>query len=139
LTLTDLVLKSLDGDARGGGEDTGDGGQPPGIPDGPGGEDAPGEVPPEVPGEVPPEVPPEAPPEVPPGEQPTTLQTGGHTITNRTREALGLSREEAKQAMEGLKEDILQGAAHHQHKILSNGDVVDSNTGELLGNLFDYL
>jgi len=41
LTLTDLVLKSLDGDARGGGEDTGDGGQPPGIPDGPGGEDAP--------------------------------------------------------------------------------------------------
>ena len=41
--------------------------------------------------------------------------------------------------MEGLKKDLGQGANHHQHKILDNGDVLDSNTDELLGNLFEYL
>jgi len=70
---------------------------------------------------------------------PKALQTGGHTITSRTRKALGMTRGEAKHAMEGLKKDLGQGASHHQHKIMDNGDVLDSNTGDWLGNLFDYL
>ncbi|MCA8985894.1 MAG: hypothetical protein KDA76_19430 [Planctomycetaceae bacterium] len=70
---------------------------------------------------------------------PKVLQTGGHTITNRTRQALGLTQDEAKRAMEGLKRDLGQGASHHQHKILDNGDVLDSHTGDFLGNLYDYL
>lgn len=41
--------------------------------------------------------------------------------------------------MEGLKEFRLQRSSHHQHKILDNGDVLDSHTGELLGNLLDFL
>jgi hypothetical protein len=41
--------------------------------------------------------------------------------------------------MEALKKDLGQGAGHHQHKILDNGDVLDSHTGQYLGNLFDYL
>ena len=41
--------------------------------------------------------------------------------------------------MEGLKRDGLQKANNHQHKILDNGDVLDSNTGQLIGNLFDYI
>lgn len=43
---------------------------------------------------------------------PKVLQTGGHTLTNRPRNALGLSKDEAKRAMEGLKRDIGQGSAH---------------------------
>jgi|GEM_PF-1137592 len=71
--------------------------------------------------------------------EPKVLQTGERTITNRTRKALGLTQDEAKRAMEGLKDELLQRPSHHQHKILDNGDVLDSNTGDLLGNLFDYL
>ena len=70
---------------------------------------------------------------------PKVLQTGGHTITSRTRKALGLSSDQAKRAMEDLKTDWNQGSSNHQHKILDNGDVLDSHTGKLLGNLFDFL
>jgi hypothetical protein len=71
--------------------------------------------------------------------KPTVLQTGGHTLTDRVRNSLGLTKDEAKRALEGLKRDLGQGNAHHQHKTLDNGDVLDSHSGELLGNLFDYL
>ena len=71
--------------------------------------------------------------------EPTVLQTGGHTLSDRVVKKLGLTKEEAKKAMEGLKRDGLQKANNHQHKILDNGDVLDSNTGQLIGNLFDYI
>lgn len=32
-----------------------------------------------------------------------------------------------------------RGNAFHETKIFGSGDVVHSNTGELLGNLFDYM
>ena len=70
---------------------------------------------------------------------PEVLQTGGHTITNHTRKALDLTKDQAKRAMEGLKKELGQGNSHHQHKILDNGDVLDSHNGEWLGNLYDYL
>jgi RHS repeat-associated protein len=71
------------------------------------------------------------------GEKPEVLQTRGHTITDRVRKALGLTKDEAKMAMEKLKRSQGQGPSHHQHKILDNGDVLDANTGEWLGNLFE--
>jgi hypothetical protein len=73
------------------------------------------------------------------GGPPRVLQTGGHTISKATREALKLSREEAKFAMEGLKGELLQKASDHGHKIWSNGDVTDLLTGKKLGNLYHYL
>lgn len=67
-----------------------------------------------------------------------TLQTGGNTLTKKTLEALGLSKEEGKAAIEGLKGDLLKRNDYHQI-IKSNGDYVDGNTGETLGNLFNFL
>lgn len=69
----------------------------------------------------------------------TVLQTGGRVINEATRKALGLTREQAHKAMEALKKEMQRGGANHSHKIWSNGNVTDSNTGELLGNLFDFL
>ncbi len=73
------------------------------------------------------------------GGPPRVLQTGGHTINQATRDALNLTREQAKMAMEGLKGDIGQRAFDHGHKIWSNGNVTDSSTGNLLGNLYNYI
>jgi len=70
---------------------------------------------------------------------PRVLQTGGHTITDRTRKALDLTPDQAKRAMEAIKRSVGQSSKDHSHKILSNGDVLDSHTGELFGNLFDFL
>jgi hypothetical protein len=67
-----------------------------------------------------------------------TIQTGGRTIEASTAEKLGLTREQAKRAMERLKADVGQGSADHSHRIKANGDVYDSNTGEYLGNLHSY-
>jgi len=68
-----------------------------------------------------------------------TLQKGGHTLNKRTLKGLGLSKQQGKQAIEGLKKDIGAPPNFHETKILSNGDVINSNTGDYLGNLFDYL
>jgi hypothetical protein len=67
------------------------------------------------------------------------LQTGGHTIREATAKALGLTRDQARRAMEKLKNDIGRKSGDHGHKIYENGNVVDSNTGEFLANLFDYV
>jgi len=72
------------------------------------------------------------------GSKPSVLQTGGNTLNKKTLDALGLTKGEGKRAIEGLKADI--GARHDLHgKIMSNGDVIDPKTGDVLGNLFDYL
>ena len=66
------------------------------------------------------------------------LQTGGNTLSNRTLKELGLSKGQAKNAIEALKADL--GVRNDFHaKIWSNGDVTHPNTGEVLGNLFDYV
>ena len=66
------------------------------------------------------------------------LQTGGNTLTTETLNALGLTKEEGKLAIERLKSDIGRRNDFHG-KILSDGNVIDSSTGQRLGNLFDYL
>ncbi len=68
-----------------------------------------------------------------------TLQTGGHTLNKRTLKEIGLSKQQGKKAIEGLKKDIVAPPSFHETKILSNGDVINSNIGNYLGNLFDYL
>ncbi len=67
-----------------------------------------------------------------------TLQTGGHTLNKSTLKALNLSKQQGKIAIEGLKKDI--GLPPNFHgKIMGNGDLVHPNSGQVLGNLFDYL
>jgi hypothetical protein len=72
------------------------------------------------------------------GGAPKVIQTGGHTIRESTRKALGMTREEVKQAIEGLKKSRGLGSAQHSHKIYDNGDMVDANTAEYIGNLKEF-
>lgn len=67
-----------------------------------------------------------------------TLQTGGHTLTKRTLDALGLTKQQGKIAIEALKKATGRGNNFHG-KIMGNGDFLDSKTGEWIGNLFDYI
>lgn len=55
------------------------------------------------------------------------------------RKDLGLSKDQAKLAIERMKRDIGRGNDFHQRKILYNGDVIHSDTGDFLGNLKYYL
>jgi RHS repeat-associated protein len=66
------------------------------------------------------------------------LQTGGHTLNNSTLKTLGLTKEQGKIAIEALKQDLRLPANFHG-KIMGNGDLVHPHTGNVLGNLFDYL
>ncbi len=67
------------------------------------------------------------------------LQSGGHVLTDFTRKRLGLSKDQAKRAMENGKLFVGQSSACHSHKIMCNGDVLDKDTGGFLFNLFDFL
>jgi hypothetical protein len=67
------------------------------------------------------------------------IQKGGHTINGTTLKKLKLTKEEARKAMEELKIETLRPPNNHNHTIHANGSVRDSRTGELLGNLYDYL
>ena len=67
-----------------------------------------------------------------------TLQTGGNTLKKSTLKALDLSKQQGKIAIESLKKDLGLPPNFH-NKIMGNGDVVHSQTGQVLGNLFDYL
>jgi hypothetical protein len=71
---------------------------------------------------------------------PEVLQTGGHTITNRTLKALDLTKDQAKRAMESLKKDLRQGASHHlDHKTKRRKDMHDlrfSCSGLAVGGSF---
>ncbi|MBK7582065.1 MAG: hypothetical protein IPI67_17895 [Myxococcales bacterium] len=73
------------------------------------------------------------------GQRPTVLQTGGHTLSPQTLDALGLDRGTGKRAMEGLKRDNALPPSFHETKILSNGDIVNSHTGKRIGNIFEYV
>lgn len=65
------------------------------------------------------------------------LQTGGHTIKPATRKALGLSKTEAKRAIEGLKRFNDLGNADH-YKIMPSGDYVD-DAWKVIDNIFNYV
>lgn len=67
-----------------------------------------------------------------------TLQTGGHTLNKSTLKSLRLTKQQGKIAIEGLKKDIGLRPDFHG-KIMGNGDFVHPNSGQVLGNLFDYL
>ena len=73
-----------------------------------------------------------------PGKGIKTLQTGGHILNKSTLNALKLSKEQGKNAIEALKKDVgLPPNAHF--KIMSDGSVVNPHNGFNLGSLFDYL
>jgi hypothetical protein len=66
------------------------------------------------------------------------LQTGGHTLTNRTLKGLGLTKGQANRAIHALK--AAGNIPHNAHyKIMSNGDLINPHTGEMLGNMFDFI
>ncbi len=67
------------------------------------------------------------------------LQTGGHTLKNSTLKALNLTKSQGKKAIEALKKDIGAPPSFHSTKILSDGDVVHSDTGDKLGNLYHFV
>jgi RHS repeat-associated protein len=68
---------------------------------------------------------------------PRVLQSGGRTISSGTARELGMERSAVGRALEALKRG--EGIPNDFHgNILSNGDYVDPDTGEVLGNLLDY-
>ncbi len=73
------------------------------------------------------------------------LQTGGNTIRNSTarglNESLGVShhRRDWGRALELMKSDNGLPSSFHQGKILSDGNVLNSVTEALIGNLLDYV
>jgi hypothetical protein len=67
-----------------------------------------------------------------------TLQTGGHTLNNSTLKALGLTKEQGKNAIEALKK--ANGLRNNTHyKIMSNGDLVNPHTGQIIDNILHYI
>ncbi len=66
------------------------------------------------------------------------LQSGGHTLTNRTLKGLGLNQQQANKAIESMKREYrIPGEFHGQ--IMSNGDYINPHTKKFLGNLFDFI
>ncbi len=70
--------------------------------------------------------------------QGTPLQTGGNTLTEKTRKALGLTIDQAKAAIESLKHWAGKGNNFHG-QIWPDGTITDPNTGEEIGNIKDFL
>jgi len=56
----------------------------------------------------------------------------------RARRALGLTKDQAKQAVENLKEYFGKRNDFHG-KIWQDGTITDPNTGEVIGNIKDFL
>jgi hypothetical protein len=77
--------------------------------------------------------------------QSNTLQSRGHTLNRSTADKLNklnqttYNRREFGRALEAIKTNNSLPPNYHQIKILDNGDVLDNQTGEWLGNLFDEL
>jgi hypothetical protein len=73
------------------------------------------------------------------------IQTGGNTIKKSTADALNAANEtnyfsrDFGRALENIKGDRGLANNFHETKIFANGDVLNSNTAEWLGNLFDNL
>ena len=65
------------------------------------------------------------------------LQTGGHTLKNSTLRALGLTKEQGKNALEALK-NFESVKANDHGKILSDGSLL-SKAGDFIGNIFDFV
>ena len=74
-----------------------------------------------------------------------TLQTGGRTFKQQTANELNrlngtnYHRGEFGGALEAIKDNNLLPPDFHQTKILDTGDIIHTNTGENLGNLFQWL
>ena len=67
-----------------------------------------------------------------------TLQTGGNILNNSTLKALGLTKEQGRNAIHALKEaHRIPPNAHY--KIMKNGDIINPHTGKFIDNLFDYV
>lgn len=69
---------------------------------------------------------------------PRPLQTGGNKIRPSTASELGFENpRDCGRALEALKKDLGLRNDHHG-TIMSNGDYVDPQSGEVLGNIHDY-
>jgi hypothetical protein len=68
----------------------------------------------------------------------TTLQSTGHTLNKSTLKALNMTKEQGKLAIESLKREAGLPSNFHG-KILSNGDYLHPKTGQLIGNLLEYI
>jgi hypothetical protein len=66
------------------------------------------------------------------------LQSGGHTLTNRTLKGLGLNQQQANKAIEVMKKEYRIPSNFHG-QIMSNGDYIDPHAKKCLGNLFDFI
>jgi len=69
---------------------------------------------------------------------PRVLQSGGKTLKSSTLRALNLTKQQAQRAIEALKGESGLPKSFHG-KIMSNGDVLNPDNGDLIGNIFDYL
>ena len=67
-----------------------------------------------------------------------TLQSGGNTLRPATLRALGLTQEQGKRAVESMKAFL--GLRNDDHfKIMRNGDIVDPNTKQAIGNIYQFI
>jgi len=72
------------------------------------------------------------------GKGATVLQSGGHTLQNRTLKALGLNGKQARNAIEAMKK--AERIPNNFHgSVMSNGDYTHPHTKEVLGNLLHYV
>ncbi|MFC1641674.1 hypothetical protein ACFL5O_03145 [Myxococcota bacterium] len=74
-----------------------------------------------------------------------TLQTGGNTVKGSTAKALneahGLSLQSREwgRALEAMKRSEGLAPGFHQTRIIESGQVVNANTGEVIGNLLEFV
>lgn len=66
------------------------------------------------------------------------MQSGGRKLNNSTLRALGLTKEQGRNAIHALKQEKNLPNDFHG-KIMGNGDYRHPSTNKWIGNLFDYL
>ena len=66
------------------------------------------------------------------------LQSGGQSLKPNTLKALNLTKDQGRNAIHSLKDDLNLPNNFHG-KIMENGDYLHPSTGKWLGNLFDYV
>jgi len=66
------------------------------------------------------------------------LQSGGQALKPNTLKALNLTKDQGRNAIHALKDDLNLPNNFHG-RIMGNGDYLHPSTGKWLGNLFDYV
>jgi RHS repeat-associated protein len=66
------------------------------------------------------------------------IQYGEHTISKSTLKELGVTEEQLHFALRDIKQEYGLSNSFHGN-IAANGDYIDPSTGNVLGNIYDYL